>query len=399
MSNSSNSKATPSTKKSPLLRKKRQFYTVIAIAIFVLCGLAYLIYWLGWARFEEETDDAYVNGNMIMLTPQINGIVKTILADNAELVDQGQPIIELDRHDYQIALEKAHADLAETVRTVVQLFVKVAQLESSVNARKADLLRASLDYGHRKALVDDGGVSKEDFEHSETTLLAAYATLTETQEMLNGAYAEIEGTTIATHPRVLQAKATFKNAFLQLHRCTILSPARGIVTQRRAQVGQYVRSEDPLLAIVPLEQIWVDANFREVQLKNFRIGQAVSMVSDMYGRRVEYHGRLVGLNPGTGSVFSILPPQNATGNWIKIIQRVPVKISFDDEELKKNPLVLGLSMIVTVDIHNTHGDQLPSQTPIQSLYQTTIYDQELQGVDKLIEQIIAENTFDDYDDT
>ncbi len=391
------SNTTPSNN-SPELHRKRRLFTTIAVIIFVVCGLGYLIYWLGWARFEEETDDAYVNGNMIMLTPQINGIVKTIMTDNAQLVDEGQPIIELDQHDYQISLEKARADLAESVRTVIQLFIKVSQLESSVNARKADLLRASLDYGHRKVLIDDGGVSKEDFEHSETTLLAAYATLSETQEMLNGAYAEIEGTTIATHPRVQQAKAVFKNAYLQLHRCLILSPVRGIVTQRRAQVGQYVSAEDPLLSIVPLDQIWVDANFREVQLKNFRIGQHVTMFSDMYGRRVEYHGQLVGLNPGTGSVFSILPPQNATGNWIKIIQRIPVKIAFDDEELRRNPLVLGLSMTVTVDIHNIHGDQLPSQAPIQALYQTTIYDDELEGVDELIEEIIAENTFDDYDD-
>ena len=395
MSSPSNSKEMDAA----ALHQKRKRYTWIACIFFALCGLAYFIYWIGWGRFHERTDDAYVNGNMIMLTPQVNGIVKMILSDNAELVDEGQPIVELDRHDYEIALEKAEADLGDAVRTVVQFFAKVAELESSVDARKADLLRASLDYGHRKALVDEGGVSKEDFEHSETTLLSAYATLMETQQMLQGARAEIDGTTVATHPRVEQAKASLKTAFLQLHRCTVLSPARGILTQRRVQVGQYVAAEDPLLAIVPLEQIWVDANFREVQLKNFRLGQPVTMFSDMYGRRIEYHGTLVGLNPGTGSVFSILPPQNATGNWIKIIQRVPVKVSLDSQELKAHPLVLGLSMTVTVDTHSLSGLRLPEQAPSKPLYETNVYDDELDGVDQLIEHIIAENSSDDYDNS
>ncbi|MBS3904626.1 MAG: HlyD family efflux transporter periplasmic adaptor subunit [Simkania sp.] len=379
------------------LNKKRNFLTLVAVAFFLACGFAYLIYWIGWGRFEESTDDAYVNGNMIMLTPMVDGIVTSIWADNAQLVEPGQPIVELDRHDYEIAFERAKGHLAQTVREVTQLFLKVDELEASVEARKADLLRASLDFEHRQALVDDGSVSKEDYEHSETTLYAAYSLLNETQKKLEAAYAEIQGTTISSHPLVHQAQESLKFAFLELHRCSVLSPIRGIVTQRKVQLGERVQASDPLLSIVPLEEIWVDANFREVQLKNLRIGQPTLLTSDMYGSGVQFRGTVVGLNPGTGSVFSILPPQNATGNWIKIIQRIPVKISIDPEDLKQHPLVLGLSMDVTVDMHNTTGAQLPGLLMERPIYQTTIYDQELQGVDILIEQIIKKNSFDDSD--
>jgi membrane fusion protein (multidrug efflux system) len=376
---------------NPKLAKRRRIAVSIACAIFGLCGLAYLIYWIGWGRFTEWTDDAYVNGNMIMLTPQVGGIVTTILSDNTQLVEQGQPIVLIDKHDYEIALEKARADLGKAVRDTVQLFVKVGELEAALDARKADLIRGKLDYEHRNALLASGGVSKEDFEHSETTLFAAFGRMMETQAKLEAAYAEVQGTTVPTHPKVMQAKASLKRAFLDLHRCTVLSPVKGIVTQRKIQVGQWVKSQDPLLAIVPLDQIWVDANYREVQLENLRIGQPVMLRAEMYGRDFDFHGNIVGLNPGTGSVFSVLPPQNATGNWIKIIQRIPVKISLDLEELQTAPLVLGLTMTVWTNTHSRDGKRLPTEAPIAPLYETAVYEQELAGVDQLIESIIGAN--------
>ncbi len=374
---------------------KRRLYTLIAILIFFLLGMAYVIYYIGWARFEEETDDAYVNGNMIMLTPQIEGIVTSILADNAQLVEEGQTIIEIDPSYYAAALEQASADLAEAVRQVAQLFIRIDQLDAAVMTRKAALLRANLDYEHRKALVGEGGVAREDYEHSETTLMSSYSQVIETQEMLHAAYAEVEGTTIATHPLVEQMKAAFKVAYLGWRRCKVLSPVRGIVTQRQAQVGQWVGAQYPLLSIVPLDQIWVDANYREVQLENLRIGQPVTMFSDMYGRGMKFHGTVLGLNPGTGSVFSVLPPQNATGNWIKIVQRIPVRLAIDPEEIKKHPLVLGLSMTTTVDTHNRMGLQVPEKSPDKLMYQTTVYDDELADTGAMIERIIAENSPND----
>jgi membrane fusion protein (multidrug efflux system) len=372
----------------------------ITVAIFVLCGLAYWIYWLGWGQYSESTDDAYVNGNMILLTPQEEGIVTTILVDNTQLVEEGQVIVELDPHDHEIALQRAKAELADAVRLVVQLFLKVEELEAKREKAKAELMKAILDYGNRQPLVEDGSVTKEEFEHSETALYAAFGSLKEVEKELQGAHAEVRNTTIATHPKVEQAKATVRDAFLGLHRCHVLAPTRGIITQRRCQVGQWVRAQDPLMALVPIQQIWVDANFREVSIKNLRIGQPVKLVSDMYGDDVIYHGEVVGLNPGTGSVFSILPPQNATGNWIKIIQRIPVKICLDPDELKAHPLVLGLTMTATIDTHARNGLQLPHVlTSTKPIYHSDVYTDELKGADDLIAEIIKANSPDKKNDS
>lgn len=364
----------------------------ISTTLFLLCGGAYFTYWLFWGQFRETTNDTYVNGNMIILTPQEEGIVTTIWVDNTQIVEEGQPIAELDRHEYEIALDRAKADLAEMVRRVSQMFIKVDELKAKRAIQEANLLRAQLDFEHRKALVDDASVSREDFEHSETALLAAEAALKETSQELAAAWAQVENTSVANHPLVEQMKASLRRAFLRLKRCTVRAPARGIISQRRAQVGQWVRPADALMALVPLDQIWVDANFREVSLKHFRIGQPVELYADMYGRDIKFQGRLVGLNPGTGSVFSVLPPQNATGNWIKIVQRVPVKISLHPQELEQHPLVLGLSMTATVDTHDRSGLRLPQQPNAKPIYATDVYAKELCGVESLIEQILAENT-------
>lgn len=390
--------SSPTPAPSPESKKQRQKWILInVISFFILCGVVYWIYWIAWGQFKESTDDAYVNGNMIMLTPQIEGIVTTILTDNTQLVESGQLLVQLDPHDYEIAFEKTKADLAETVRQVVQLFLKVDELDAKREVNQANLLRASLDYKHRQPLVADGSVSREEFEHSETTFYAAYFSLAEVVKELQAAQAEVDNTTIATHPRVQQTKTALQQAFLALHRCKVLAPTRGIITQRKAQVGQWVKAADPLMALVPVEEMWVDANFREVSLKHFRIGQPVKLVSDMYGDDMPYHGQIVGLNPGTGSVFSILPPQNATGNWIKIIQRVPVKISLNPLELKMHPLVLGLTMTVTVHTHDRSGLQLPHASSAKPIYASDVYTDELDGVDEIINQIIIDNS-PSYDD-
>lgn len=378
---------------TPIKSSKHKWFWSVTL-FFITCGVIFVIYWFGWGQYREGTNDAYVNGNMIMMMPLEQGIITTIFADNAQRVDAGQPLIELDRHDFEIALDKAKADLANAVRQVTQMFLKVDQLKAKKEVNRANLIRASLDYEHRKALVEDASVSREEFEHSETTLLASWAALTEVGKELEASIAEVENTTISTHPLVEQAKSVLRKRFLALHRCTVLAPVRGIVTQRKAQVGQWARADEPLMALVPLDEIWVDANLREVSLKNLRIGQPVELFSDMYGREVKFHGRIVGLNPGTGSVFSILPPQNATGNWIKIIQRIPVKVSLNAAELEEHPLVLGLSMTVTVDTRNRNGLQLPAATSVRPIYTTNIYEDELEGADTLIESIITDNSFE-----
>jgi membrane fusion protein (multidrug efflux system) len=375
---------------SPNVKSPKKAYWIVTL-ILIVCALAYVIYWLIWGQFSETTDDSYVNGNMIMITPQEKGIITTILVDNTQLVEAGQPLVQLDPHDYEIAFEGAKADLASAVRAVAQMFFKVEQLEAKKESVEAFLLRTRLDFEHRQALVGDQSVSIEDFEHSETMYASAIAGVREVAKELEGAWAEIENTTIATHPKVEQAKAALRNSFLALHRCKVLAPTRGIVTLRRAQVGQWVNASDPLMSLVPIDEMWVDANFREVSLKNFRIGQPVEIKSDMYGHDVKFHGKVVGLNPGTGSVFSILPPQNATGNWIKIVQRIPVKISLDQDELSCYPLLLGLSMTATVDTHNRDGRRLPHASRVKPVYVSDVYADELVGVEEIIDQIIIDN--------
>lgn len=384
----SESSATPS-EEAPPPKKYRAVW--IATAIFLVAAVLFWFYWLGIGRFHETTDDAYINGNMIMVTPQISGIITTILVDNTQMVEPGQPIVEIDKHEYEISFEKARADLGDAVRNVCQMFFRVEQLEAKKKVAEADLLRAKLDYQHRRALVSDASVSREDFEHSETTLSAAFATLAQVDKELLGAVAEVENTSVDTHPKVDQAKAAFRKSFLALHRCTVRAPTYGIITLRKAQLGQWVNAQDALLSLVPLDQIWVDANFREMSLKNLRIGQPVELFSDMYGRWKKFHGRVIGLNPGTGSVFSILPPQNATGNWIKIVQRVPIKIALDPGELKSHPLVLGLSMTAKIDTHKRSGLRLPQLADSKPIYSSDVYEKELEGVDGMIDEIITQN--------
>ncbi len=364
---------------------------MIAIAAFASGLLIWFLYWVIHGRFHESTDDAYVNGNMILITPQQPGIVTMLLADNTQIVEPGQPLALLDRHDYALGLEQAQANLASAVRDVVQLFLTVEELKAKQAVALAHYERAKLDCEHRSHLVGDGSVSLEEFQHSELTFAAAAASFEEVAREMEKAMAEVAHTTVSTHPRVEQKKAELKTAFLGLHRCTIRAPVRGIITQRSAQVGQWTRANDPLMALVPLDQIWVDANCREVSLKHVRMGQPVELFSDMYGRGETFHGVVVGLNPGTGSVFSILPPQNATGNWIKIVQRVPIKISLDLDEIKVRPLLLGLSMTAVIDTHERSRLRVPHSSLVQPIYSTEIYTDELQGVEEMIAQIIAQN--------
>lgn len=369
-------------------QKKILIWTVIG---FLAIGLAVFLYWFEVLRFEEYTDDAYVNGNMVEITPQVPGIVASINVDNTEYVEEGQVLIELDKTDRRLAYEKAKHSLAETVRTVVQMFIQVEQLQAELEQKEADLYRAEKDYQNRVNLVGIGGVSREEFEHVEAAFIAAQASQRETYHALQGAIAQVQGVTVETHPNVKKAADLVRDAYVDLQRCAILAPMNGYVAQRTVQLGEYVNLSEPLLAVIPLTELWVDANFKEIQLSKMRVGQSVRMNADMYGRKVVYTGKVIGINPGTGSVFSALPPQNATGNWIKIVQRVPVRVSLDPQQLKRNPLWLGLSMDVTVDIHDTSSEMLRQKSRLKSLYKTKIYGEQEEGVGPIIEEIIQAN--------
>jgi membrane fusion protein, multidrug efflux system len=375
----------------PPSHKTSKKWMWISTGMFLSLAVAFLIYWLVWGQYHETNNDTYVNGNMIILTPQVSGIITRIYTDNTQMVQPGHPILDLDRHHYEIALDESKAYLADTVRQVEQMFLKVDELAATKEARMAEVLRSFLDFEHRKALVIDGSISRENYEHSLADFVRAYAVLEEVEKQYEQAVVAVRNVSVPTHPKVEEAKARLRQAFLSLHRCTVRAPARGIITQRKAQVGQWVNKDDPLMALIPLDQIWVDSNFREVSLRHFRIGQPVTMFSDMYGRGVKFHGKLVGLNPGTGSVLSVLPPQNATGNWIKIVQRIPVKVSLDPDELARYPLVVGLSMTATVDTHNRRGSRLPEIALETPLYCTDTYEDELVGVEEMIDAIVTEN--------
>ena len=361
------------------------------VLFFLLLFIALLIYWLLILRFEESTDDAYVNGNQIVVTSQIFGFIKSIYADETDVVQEGQILVALDLTDQKIAFEEAKHQLADTLRQTVRLFERVPELQAEKKIRETEKKRAWQDFTHRKNLQDGGAVSIEQFEHADAAYLASQEAVTQVEHQLQAALAEIEKTTILTHPRVEEAKERVRRTFVDLQRCEVQASSHGMIANRLAQVGESVNPGDPLMSLVPLDQIWVNANFKETQLENVRIGQPVTMTADLYGCDVAYHGKVMGLWPGTGSIFSVLPPQNATGNWIKIVQRLPVRISLDPEEIKQNPLVLGLSMQVTIDTHDRSGSMLSSPIEARQLFKTTIFQRQLQGVEEVISKIIEEN--------
>jgi membrane fusion protein, multidrug efflux system len=370
---------------------KRNKAILITILIFLLLGAAWLAYWLVWGRFHEYTDDAYVDGNNVVLTPQVPGIVVSFSAMDADFVPEGRILVELDKTDAAISLDKSIADLGNAVREVMRMFEQVKQYEAMIAMKKAEFIKAAQDYEHRKNLIDEGGVSREDFEHAEAALQANYADLIATEHLYIAALAQVENTTVETHPSVDQMKNRVRDAYVFYQRCTIKAPVSGIVAQRTIQVGEQVKPGQPLMALVPIDQMWVTANYKEVQLCNMRVGQPAKIRSDIYGRKVDFEGRIAGIGGGTGSVFSVLPPQNATGNWIKIVQRIPVRIVLDQEQVKKYPLRLGLSMEVTVDIEDTQKPFFPEIRPDCPLFETEVFSTQEEGAEPLIADVIMEN--------
>jgi membrane fusion protein (multidrug efflux system) len=359
--------------------------------VFALIALGIFLYWLLWGRFHEYTNDAYVSGNLVYVTPQVSGIVRSICIDDTEFVDEGFISVEIDPIDYEIALQESKAELGNTIRSVAELFLQAKDALAKIGVAKARFVQTSQDFERRVELVDSGSVSIEDYDHAENALLEAYFSLVSAETNYLSLFAQVGKTTVQKHPRVQKTVEHLKNAWIQKSRCTIKAPAGGLIAERSVQVGQRVHQGQSLFAVIPLEQMWIDANFKEVKIGNMQIGQKVSVHSDVYGRRVPYQGHVMGIGGGTGSVFSILPPQNATGNWIKIVQRVPVRIALDPQELQKAPLRLGLSMEVTVDIRDIGEPSVPKQAGQRALYHTKIFDHEEDGVQTLIEEIFIAN--------
>ncbi|MDR8398088.1 EmrA/EmrK family multidrug efflux transporter periplasmic adaptor subunit [Paraburkholderia sp. USG1] len=379
----------PNQPAQPANNGKRKRMMTLLVIVILIAAIAYGLYYFLVARFHEDTDDAYVNGNVVQITPQVTGTVVAVNADDTQTVKAGDPLVVLDPADARVALEQAEANLAQTVRQVRGLFADDNQYQAQVAQRQSDLSRAQDDLKRRLTVAQTGAVSQEEISHARDAVKSAQAAVDAAQQQLASNRALTANTTIANHPNVQAAAAKVRDAYLSNARNNLPAPVTGYVAKRSVQVGQRVSPGTPLMAIVPLGGVWVDANFKEVQLKHMRIGQPVELTADVYGSSVVFHGKVVGFSAGTGSAFSLLPAQNATGNWIKVVQRLPVRIALDPKELEQHPLRIGLSMQADVTIKDDNGGQL-GQAP-NTVYQTNVFEKYGDQADAEIARIISEN--------
>jgi membrane fusion protein (multidrug efflux system) len=360
-----------------------------AVAVVAVIGI--LIYHFMVGQYHVTTKDAYVNGNMIRLQPQVTGTVTYIGADQTQAVEVGQILVQLDGKDAEVALAQSKANLAQTVRDVVQLFADQKRQAAVVYAQQAQLVRANKELARDRSLVGTRGVSQEELERAEESARSAEAGIRQARASLESVRAQIAGTQPATHPRVLLAESNLRNAWIARNRTTVRSPLTGYMVRREVQLGQQVTPATEMVAITPLDTVWIDANFKETELENIRINQPVTIKADIYGSDVEYHGRVLGLTAGTGSSLAVLPAENATGNWIKIVQRLPVRIGLDPRELRDHPLYLGLSTKVDIDLHDLSGASLSKVAVWPAAMQTNVYAEQDAGVTAEIDNIVRTN--------
>lgn len=380
---------TPPTNNKTHRRHSRRFWWLLAVAvIFVLIGMIYGAYWLLYARFWIATEDAYVHGHTVPVVAKITGTVTVINVENTDFVKQGQPLVKLDATEAKLALAHAKARLAQTVRDVYSLYKQVAQQKAIIKQRQFELQQDKRNYHRARRLRRQNAISQEQYLQAKTAWLLAQASLQAARHKLAKLQTQTRGTQPNNHPQIKLAANAVRRAWLNLRRTVVLAPVSGYIAQRTVQVGQVVRPEQPLMAIVPLDRIWVEANFKETELASVRIGQPAIVTADFYGDDVQYHGHVVGLSPGTGSVFQLLPPQNATGNWIEIVQRIPVRIELNPQEVKEHPLRLGLSLTAWIDVHDTSGTALSHHPTAGPAYSTDVYQRRDARIEQIINQII-----------
>lgn len=370
---------------------KRTLWMIIATVIFVLLFVAYGVYWFLVLRFQEYTDDAYVSGLQIPIVAQTTGNVTQVNFENTDLVKAGDVLVVLDKTNAQLAYEQAKHDLASTVRKTKELYINGDQYQAQIQQNRVSLAQAQKDYQRRAALGRSGTISKEDLQHSQEAVQLAQAALDISIQQYNANRALLRNTALKNQPAVQQAADSVRSAWINLQRTEIKSPMTGYVSRRNVQVGSQVSPQSSLMAIVPVQPVWVDANFKETQLENVRIGQPVTINSDFYGSNVSYKGTVVGLDMGTGSAFSLLPAQNATGNWIKVVQRLPVRVELDPEQVAKYPLRIGLSMNVTIDIKDQNGPVLSEVQRTTPAFESDVLVLKLNDVDQVINTIISDN--------
>jgi membrane fusion protein (multidrug efflux system) len=383
-----------STQNSKTVSKPNQRWHWLGavLGVSLTAGAVYGLYWAQVLRYHQTTDDAYVGGNVVQITPQISGTVVAIGADDTQFVKAGQPLVRLDQADAKVALDQAEAQLARTVRDVRNLFATTSQLAAAAQLRETDLAAAQSDLARRQRLGVSGAVSGEELQHALDAVKAAQAGLAAARQQLAADRARVDGTTLQDHPQVRDAAAAVRSAYLALARTELPAPVSGFVARRNVQLGQRVSPGTPLMAVVPLEQVWVDANFKEPQLARMRVGQPVTLTADLYGSHIVYHGTVAGFGAGTGGAFALLPAQNATGNWIKIVQRVPVRVALDPHEIAVHPLQIGLSMKADVEVRGgTGGARLPELASSAVAWSTDVFGSSNTLADARVQAIIAAN--------
>jgi membrane fusion protein (multidrug efflux system) len=376
----------------PSKHARRKLWLALTAAVIAVAALACGAYWALELRHIESTDDAYVGGNVVQITPQVAGTVVAIGADDTNFVKAGQTLVQLDRADAAVALDQADAQLAKTVREVRALFAASAQFQADVEMRQTDLAKANEDLARRERLTASGAISSEEAQHARDAVKSAQAAVAAARQGLAANRARVDRTTLEDHPDVRSAAARVHDAYLAYTRAVLPAPVAGFVARRAVQLGQRVAPGTPLMAVVPLDQVWVDANFKEAQLAAMRVGQPVKLTADVYGGKVPYHGRIAGFGAGTGAAFSLLPAQNATGNWIKIVQRVPVRIALDAGEIAAHPLQIGLSMQVEVDTRGRDGERLPETALAAAPYTTAVFDALDERADARVKEIVIANS-------
>ncbi|MGL4587726.1 MAG: EmrA/EmrK family multidrug efflux transporter periplasmic adaptor subunit [Acinetobacter ursingii] len=367
---------TASTSDDAMKSKRKKLLGYFAL-IVIIAAILYAI-WAVFFNHSISTDNAYVGAENAQITSMVSGQVAKVLVTDTAQVKQGDILVEIDNRDATIALAQAKAELAKAKRQYQQSSANSSSLSSQVIVRddeinsakaqvakaQADVDKAKQDYDRRASLAATGAISKEELTSAQSALHTAQANLNVAQAGLSQAESNrkaamsnlaandalIKGTDEDTLPDVLVAQAKVEQAQLDLDRTVIRAPVDGVVARRNIQVGQRVAPGTVMMSVVPISQLYVDANFKESQLAKVRVGQTATLTSDLYGDDVEYHGKVIGFSGGTGAAFALIPAQNATGNWIKVVQRLPVRIALDPKDLADHPLRVGLSMEAKVDL-------------------------------------------------
>ncbi|WP_046237260.1 HlyD family secretion protein [Pseudomonas syringae pv. coryli] len=371
---------------------KRKFMLIGLAIVVVILALGIWAWYEIYGQWSEETDDAYVNGNVVEITPLVTGTVISIGADDGDLVHAGQVLLKFDPSDAEVSLQSAEANLGKVVRQVRGLYSNVDGMKAQLAAQRAAMQTAQDNYNRRRSLAAGGAISQEELSHARDSLTSAQSALNNIQQQLSTSVALVDDTVVSSHPDVKAAAAQLRQAYLANARSTLVAPVTGYVAKRTVQLGQRIQPGTATMAVIPLDQLWIDANFKETQLGKMRIGQPVEISSDLYGSDVKYSGTIDSLGAGTGSAFALLPAQNATGNWIKIVQRVPVRVHINPEELAKYPLRIGLSTTVEVNLHDQSGPVLAQQPRKQAAFSTQVYTEQLADADALIARLIHENS-------